>query len=75
MNILHLRDAYACRETIYNAIWRSGSARRDPEMASIPVRAPEIEDWLSAETLEGDLTKGKANASSAGKLASRTSAE
>ncbi|AAP44211.1 hypothetical protein HK44_029635 (plasmid) [Pseudomonas fluorescens HK44] len=73
MNIPHLRDAYVCRETIYNAIYalpvgelhkeqiiclrqsktthrpRSGGVDRRgqiPEMVSIHVRPPEIEDRL-----------------------------
>ena len=73
MNIPSLRDAYVCRETIYNAIYalpvgelrkeliiclrqskttrrpRSGGVDRRgqiPEMVSIHVRPPEIEDRL-----------------------------
>jgi IS30 family transposase len=95
MNIPSLRDAYVCRETIYNAIYalpvgelrkeliiclrqskttrrpRSGGVDRRgqiPEMVSIHVRPPEIEDRLMPGHWEGDLIKGKANASSVGTL-------
>ena len=102
MNIPSLRDAYVCRETIYNAIYalpvgelrkeliiclrqgktarrpRSGGVDRRgqiPEMVSIHVRPPEIEDRLMPEHWEGDLIKGKgkANASPIGTLVERTS--
>ncbi len=42
-------------------------------MISIHVRPPEIEDRLMPEHWEGDLTKGKANASPVGTLVERTS--
>ena len=100
MNIPSLKDAYFCRETIYNAIYalpvgelrkeliiclrqskttrraRSGGVDRRgqiPEMVSIHVCPPEIEDLLMPGHWEGDLIKGKANASSVGTLVERTS--
>ncbi|WP_155736420.1 IS30 family transposase, partial [Stutzerimonas frequens] len=81
MNIPNLRDAYVCRETIYNAIYalpvgelrkeliiclRQGKTTRRstppergqiPEMVSIHVRPPEIEDRLMPGHWEGDLIK------------------
>jgi IS30 family transposase len=100
MKIPNLRDAYVCRETIYNAIYalpvgelrkeliiclrqskttrrpRSGGVDRCgqvPDMVSIHVCPPEFEDCLMLGHWEGDLIKGKANASSVGTLVERTS--
>ncbi|MNZ25787.1 hypothetical protein D3C78_429600 [compost metagenome] len=86
----NFKDAYVCRETIYNAIYalpvgelrkeliiclrqgktsrrpRSGGVDRCgqiPDMVSIHVHPPEIEDRVMPGHWEGDLIKGKANAS------------
>ena len=44
-----------------------------PEMVSIHIRLPEVEDRLIAGDWEGDLIKGKANGSAVGTLIERTS--
>lgn len=102
MNIPNLRDAYVCRETIYNEIHalplgapgkeliiclrQSKTTRRPrscgvdrrgqiPEMVSIHVRPPEIEDRLMPGHGKGYLIKGKASASSVGTLVERTSGD
>lgn len=52
----------------------SGADRRGqiPDMVSIQVRPPEIEDRLTPGHWEGDLIKGKANASEEANLGERT---
>lgn len=55
---------------------RSGGVDRHgqiPDMVSIHVHPPEIEDRLIPGQWEGDLIKGKANASAVGTLVERTS--
>ncbi|SDT32473.1 hypothetical protein SAMN05216598_5046 [Pseudomonas asplenii] len=66
------------RVVIDSTVWRlraSGVDRRDqiPEMVSIHVRPPEIEDRVMPGPWEGDLFKGKANSSCVGMLVERTS--
>ena len=95
MTIPSLRDAYVCRETIYNAIYalpvgelrkelihclRQGKSTRKPrkgqvdrrnqipDMVSIHLRPPEVEKREVPGHWEGDLIKGKGNASAVGTL-------
>lgn len=95
MTIPSLRDAYVCRETIYDALYalpvgelrkelihclRQGKSTRKPrrgqvdrrgqipEMVSIHLRPPEVGKREMPGHWEGDLIKGKANASAVGTL-------
>lgn len=99
MEIPSLKDAYICRETIYNAIYalptgqlrkeliqclRQGKSTRKPrkgavdrrhqipDMVSIHVRPPEASDRALPGHWEGDLIKGKDNASAVGTLVDPT---
>lgn len=68
--IICLRQGKSTRRPRAGAVDRRGQI---PDMVSIHVRPPEIEDRLIPGHWEGDLIKGKANASSVGTLVERTS--
>ena len=68
--IICLRQGKTTRRPRSGGVDRRGQI---PEMVSIHVRPPEIEDRLMPGHWEGDLIKGKANASSVGTLVERTS--
>lgn len=68
--IICLRQSKTRRRPRSGGVDRRG---RTPEMVSIHVRPLEIEDRLVPGHWEGDLIKGKANASSVGTLVDRTS--
>ena len=71
------RELVACLRQVHNKrVPRSkGQDRRGqiPDMLSIHVRPPEIEDRQFPGHWEGDLIKGEANASAVGTLVERTS--
>ena len=100
MDIPSLRDAYVCKETIYNAIYalpvgqlrhelihclRHGRSQRKPrtggvdrrgqipDRVSIHLRPPEVDKRVIPGHWEGDLIKGKDNASAVGTLVELTS--
>jgi len=68
--IICLRQGKSSRRPRTGGVDRRGQI---PGMVSIHVRPPEIEDRLMPGHWEGDLIKGKANASSVGTLVERTS--
>lgn len=68
--IICLRLGKTTRQPRSDGVDRRGQI---PEMVSIHVRPPEIEDRVMSGHWEGDLIKGKANASSVGTLVERTS--
>ncbi|WP_347505302.1 IS30 family transposase [Pseudomonas anguilliseptica] len=68
--IICLRQSKTTRRPRSGGVDRRGQL---PELVSIHVRPPEIEDRLMPGHWEGDLIKGKANASSVGTLVERTS--
>ncbi|EIK67942.1 ISPst10-like transposase [Pseudomonas synxantha BG33R] len=65
-----LRQGKSTRRPRSDGVDRRGQI---PEMVSIHVRPPEIEDRLMPGHWEGDLIKGKDNGSSVGTLVERTS--
>ena len=65
-----LRQSKTARRPRSGGVDRRGQI---PEMVSIHVRPPEVEDRLMPGHWEGDLIKGKANASSVGTFVERTS--
>ena len=70
------KELIACMRQAHNKrVPRKVQDRRDqiPDMLSIHVRLPEIEDRLFPGHWEGDLIKGAANASAVGTLVERTS--
>src|SRR3546814_12560647 len=68
--IICLRQSKTTRRPRSGGVDRRGQI---PEMVSIHVRPPEIEDRLMTGHWGGDLIKGKANASSEGTRGERTS--
>ncbi|MGY2293794.1 IS30 family transposase, partial [Pseudomonas sp. SDO528_S397] len=68
--ILCLRQGKSTRRPRSGGVDRRGQI---PDMVSIHVRAPEIEDRQMPGHWEGDLIKGKDNASAVGTLVERTS--
>jgi IS30 family transposase len=68
--IICLRQGKTTRRPRSGGVDRRGQI---PDMVNIHVRPPEIEDRLMPGHWEGDLIKGKANASSVGTLVERTS--
>src|SRR3979490_1352856 len=68
--IIGLRQGKTTRRPRSGGVDRRGQI---PEMLSIHVRPPEIEDRQMPGHWEGDLIKGKANASAVGTLVERTS--
>lgn len=68
--IICLRQGKSSRKPRTSGVDRRGQI---PDMVSIHVRPPEIEDRLMPGHWEGDLIKGKANGSAVGTLVERTS--
>ncbi|MCR3877580.1 IS30-like element IS1394 family transposase, partial [Pseudomonas aeruginosa] len=68
--IICLRQGKTTRRPRSGGVDRRGQI---PDMVSIHVRPPEIEDRLMPGHWEGDLIKGKANASAVATLVERTS--
>lgn len=68
--IICLRQGQSTRRPRSGGVDRRGQI---PEMVSIHMRPPEIEDRLMPGHWEGDLIKGKGNASAVGTLVERTS--
>lgn len=68
--IICLRQGKRTRKPRTGGVDRRGQL---PDMVSIHVRPPEIEDRLMPGHWEGDLIKGKGNASAIGTLVERTS--
>ncbi len=68
--IICLRQGKTSRRPRSGGVDRRGQI---PDMVSIHVRPPEIEDRVMPGHWEGDLIKGKANASAVGTLVERTS--
>ncbi|WPP46279.1 IS30 family transposase [Pseudomonas sp. AN-1] len=68
--IICLRQGKTTRRPRSGGVDRRGQI---PDMVSIHVRPPEIEDRVMPGHWEGDLIKGKANASAVGTLVERTS--
>lgn len=68
--IICLRQGKTARRPRSGGVDRRGQI---PDMVSIHVRPPEVEDRLMPGHWEGDLIKGKANASAVGTLVERTS--
>ena len=76
---MHPEDSsqHVSHETIYNAIYAYPRGEQDrrgqiPEMVSIHVRPPEVDDRLMPGHWEGDLIKGANNQSAVGVLVERS---